>query len=613
MRSLNRKRLVLAIMGPVVVLGLLEGGLRLAGSGYPTAFLLREGDHYVSNERFGWRFFPRSLARVPCKLRIAAAKPPGTCRIVILGESAAMGTPDPAFGFGRWLEAMLRVQFPEQRFEVINAAMTAINSHALVGIAQDCARLQPDYVVVYMGNNEVVGPFGPGTVFSRFTPSRAMIRASLWARSTRTGQLLENALRPRREPAPWRGMEMFLEHQVAADDPRLARVYENFRANLRAICAVSRAAGAQVIVATVATNLQDPPFASAAAEVAYRRGQLLQARDLDALRFRADSRINAIIREEAGGSLADVESAFDDTGLFYDHVHPVPRGNYLLASVVFRQIAGRPTPPAYPTCAEWLALTDWDEYRLAAEMAELTAKPPFTNQIDHPQRQAQRLSHVTRLRSAARAGGEAVYETALRRSPEDWLLHGNYARLLYERGQYPGAVEHWQQVLALFPRDAETEVNLANALLRLGRLDDARAQYQSAIKLRPQFAEAHKGLGDVLLLQKQYPPAIAALTEALRLKPDYPAAANDLGAAKLARNDLDGAAAAFSQAVALQPDAASHGNLAIVLAKQGRYAEAAAAAGRAADCAATAGDDPSARQLRERAARYLTQQSSRPP
>ena len=117
----------------------------------------------------------------------SAAKPAGTVRIFVLGESAAMGTPDPAFNFGRILDVMLREQYPGVQFEVVNGAITAINSYAVLEIARDCAARQPDLFVVYMGNNEVIGPYGPGTVFHRWSPSLSVIRASLWVKSTRLG------------------------------------------------------------------------------------------------------------------------------------------------------------------------------------------------------------------------------------------------------------------------------------------------------------------------------------------------------------------------------------------------------------------------------------------
>ena len=72
--------------------------------------------------------------------------------------------------------------------------MTAINSHVVLEIARDCAAHQPDLFVVYMGNNEVIGPYGPGTVFQQWSPSRKLIRANVWLKSTRVGQLLGDAI-----------------------------------------------------------------------------------------------------------------------------------------------------------------------------------------------------------------------------------------------------------------------------------------------------------------------------------------------------------------------------------------------------------------------------------
>ena len=51
-----------------------------------------------------------------------------------------MGDPEPAFGAGRYLEALLRERFPARKFEVVNVAITAINSHVIRAIARDCAR-----------------------------------------------------------------------------------------------------------------------------------------------------------------------------------------------------------------------------------------------------------------------------------------------------------------------------------------------------------------------------------------------------------------------------------------------------------------------------------------
>ena len=42
-----------------------------------------------------------------------------------------MGDPDPAYGFSRYLEVMLREKFPSMKFEVVNTGSVAINSHVL--------------------------------------------------------------------------------------------------------------------------------------------------------------------------------------------------------------------------------------------------------------------------------------------------------------------------------------------------------------------------------------------------------------------------------------------------------------------------------------------------
>jgi hypothetical protein len=169
-------RILAATLVPALFLVALEILLRLAAYGYPTGFFRKTqiGGRpvYVENAEFGYRFFPKALARIPSPTVLPANKGSNTFRIFILGESAALGDPEPAFGFGRYLEVLLTERFPEAKFEVICASMTAINSHALLPIARDCANHDGDLWIIYMGNNEVVGPLGAGTVIGPKTPPR---------------------------------------------------------------------------------------------------------------------------------------------------------------------------------------------------------------------------------------------------------------------------------------------------------------------------------------------------------------------------------------------------------------------------------------------------------
>ncbi len=118
---------------PVLLLLGLNFVLWLFGFGYPTHFFLPgriQGKAVcLANHDFTRRFFPPGLERAPELLAMDATKPPATCRIFVFGESAAQGDPAPSFGFARILEQLLRARYPGRHFEVVNVAITAINSH----------------------------------------------------------------------------------------------------------------------------------------------------------------------------------------------------------------------------------------------------------------------------------------------------------------------------------------------------------------------------------------------------------------------------------------------------------------------------------------------------
>jgi len=688
-------RLALLTLVPTLFFILLELGLRAAGYGYPTRFLVRmEGrDVYTGNRKFGWQFFPREMARVPALLTLTPRKAPGTYRIFVLGSSAAMGMPEEHLSVGRFLEVILRDRFPGTRFEVINAAMTAINSHVALPIARDCARCEPDLFIVYMGNNEVIGPFGTGTVFRSFSSNLFLIRTLVWVKSTRTGQLLErlsqSVARKGETLKDWRGMEMFLGNRVAADDPRMPALYRHFRANLADLCRVATRAGAKVIVCTVATNLRDnAPFASlhradlseadlARWEEIYRAGVELEAagqqakaadryeeaaqiddrfadlhfrlarcrlalhqpeearrhfglaRDLDALRFRADSAINDTIREVAseregkGAYLVDAERVFAESdrspdgtpgdGLFYEHVHLRPEGNYLLAAAIFRSLPlplegrgmprpylgvgggagtleqelerGTPlpldgaTPPSFERCAELLALTDWDRYRMESDMATLTFPPPFTGQLDYRERRAltrQRLQQAaTALRPDELAAAYKVYLKAMEAAPEDWHLVWNFALLQDKRGAYAGAEEAWRRVLGLFPDSGQAHETLSIVLLKEGKAEEARAHLGEALRLRPRQGLAQANFGTVLLERGKIDEATEHFRQALRIQPGLAITHNSLGGALAQQGKIEEAIEHFKKAIELDPGyLRPHNNLAVILRKHGKIDEA---------------------------------------
>src|SRR5271168_2367790 len=204
-------RIAGVVMATLCLLLAIEAGLRLFGVGYsadltvPCSLQGRTASCY--NLFFPAPFFPPGMIKTPQAYAIPAEKPPGTYRIFVLGESVAMGDPDPAYAFSRYLEVMLRGRFPSMKFEVVNTGSVAINSHVLLPIARGLAKQRPDLFIIYSGNNEVVGPYGPGTALTASSMSLPLIRGNIFVRSSRIGQLLTKVGTKKRE---WGGMAMFL-------------------------------------------------------------------------------------------------------------------------------------------------------------------------------------------------------------------------------------------------------------------------------------------------------------------------------------------------------------------------------------------------------------------
>jgi len=268
-------RVSVALLSPVAFLLLVELVLRLAGYGLPAGFFIRyranDSTVYVANRDYCRHFVPKALSRAP---EAAALRPKDskTMRIFVLGGSAAFGDPDPAFGFCRQLQVLLNEYAASVSFEVVNAAVTSMNSHVARRIARDCLAHKPDAFIIFMGNNEVVGPYGPPTLPARLYASDTVIDLSIAAkRQTRLGQLIDRAIQaihagggPEKR---WQGMEAFLANQIERDDPKLQSCYRHFATNLRDIIKTAHDCGAQTVLCTVPTNIRScAPFGSAHAE-----------------------------------------------------------------------------------------------------------------------------------------------------------------------------------------------------------------------------------------------------------------------------------------------------------------------------------------------------------
>jgi tetratricopeptide (TPR) repeat protein len=595
-----------ATLIPVVFLLVLEGILRLAGYGYPTAFFLgRTVDGrpvWTENQEFGKRFFPPGLVRYTRPMVLPATKSAYALRVFVLGESAALGDPDPKFGMPRMLEALLRERFPGRQVEVVNAAMAAINSNVILPIAQECARREGDVWVVYMGNNEVIGPFGSASVFGAQAPPLGLVRATLWLKTSKVGQMLDGvmrAVRPgSRAPAEWGGMTMMAEQRVRPDEPSARRVRAHFEANLRAIIAAGRRARLPIILCTVATNLKDcPPFASlhqdglsaaelaqwdaayqegvtleaqgklADATAAYQRaarsdqhfaalcyrwgrcclltGQLAQgrkllgeARDWDALQFRTDSRLNSIIRRLAAEHSAAGVRLLDAEAVFAAHSPYGVAGAELFLEHVHLQPAGN--------------------YLLARALADQVAQT------------------LSRKNNGALAAEERPWltesECLERIGFTEWNRYHILEEILDRAKQPPftGQIDHERQVEAL--QDQLQKCRLAT---KPAQLKQAIARVTRALNLEPHNADLHWNLAELCDAAGERSRSEQEWREVVRSHPLASRPRYHLARLLEREGKADEAARSYAEALRIAPeDFEAREALGILLASQGRMAEA---------------------------------------
>ena len=630
-------RLVALVFVPLMLLGGLELVLRLAGYGYSTGFFekIHVGDqeYLINNESFSRRFFPPQLMRWPGPVMFEAVKRANAYRIFVLGESAARGEPEPNYAASRYLQALLTERFPGTRFEVINLGITAINSHVILPIARDCAQAGGDLWLIYMGNNEMVGPFGAATVFGAKSPPLGFVRLNLAIQKTRIGQLLTDLSRRLHggdANQSWGGMKMFLGNQLRADDPRKEMVYRNFARNLDDIVQAGLGSGAKVLLNTVAVNLKDcPPFASltnadlSAADATefgklYASGQQAQAQsnwvaaaksfeeaakldglfpqlqfnwaeclaqagdlaaarehfqkacDADALPFRADSRINDIIAA-AGKKFAGDKLVFLDAAA-------------TLAAQTPDGLCGR------ETFYEHVHFNFDGEFRLASSWAAQVEKmlPPeilsraATNAWASQQLCETRLGLTDWNRCAVT---EMVIDR-MQRPPLSTQSNNaeRVAQLRAEAGALRArmnpitaqtAAQLYLQAIGKSPEDPLLRENSAEFLESAGDLKAALVQRQAVMRLLPHHYESFYQVGRLQEEMNQFDAAEPYLLKAVALRPTLAEGWSELGDVHMGTGKFAEAVTDFQHAAELDPaDATSIGLAGKALSKLNRHTEA---------------------------------------
>ena len=284
--------------------------------------------------------------------------------------------------FSRILNRRLSDTFPDKYIEVVNTAMSAVNSYTLVDFMDEILDQQPDAIIMYAGHNEYYGALGVASmeslgripwVVNTYLKLKQfkifiMVRDLVGTLRKAAGKTIHGATKE--DPTATLMARIVAEQKI----PYKSEMYElgkkQFQNNLSAIFQKAGKAKVPVIVSELVSNIRDQaPFESVkidsfpTAEKAYEIARALDrqqdyadahkaytlAKDLDALRFRASEEFNDIIHQTAdqfNAPVVPMKSLFEKQspqGLmgnnqFVEHLHPNVDGHFLLADAFYREL-----------------------------------------------------------------------------------------------------------------------------------------------------------------------------------------------------------------------------------------------------------------------------------
>lgn len=376
---------LILILIPIMFFVLLEAVLRLISYGRDYTVFTQVTNYYPDklylNPVIPHKYFynlQKGPGTIPDGFDIEKKK--NAFRVFVLGGSSTAGWPYvPNVSFSRQLKRKLELLYPENKIEVVNCAMSAINSYTIRDFIPAVLNHKPDLILIYAGHNEYYGALGPGSSTS-FGTSRFLTNSYIWLQDFKTTQLIQNII------SGIYGAAQSTDDKTADNETLMSRMIgesliplnsdlyekgiEQFAGNYRDIVKMINDADVPLIIGTVTSNLKDQkPFISVEgnnlppadkifnqakeeyAKVNYIKSEelFLYAKELDALRFRAPKKINEIIKnysEEFDIPLVDIDEAFkrkSENGivgynLTVDHLHPNIEGYKIIAGEFYTKM-----------------------------------------------------------------------------------------------------------------------------------------------------------------------------------------------------------------------------------------------------------------------------------
>ncbi|MGB5288529.1 MAG: GDSL-type esterase/lipase family protein [Ignavibacteriaceae bacterium] len=366
------------ILLPVVVVLMLEIGLRLLGYGRTYDQWVPLGNGKLTlNPDIAYRYF-YSSERAPSAgyNYLDEIKKENSLRVFIMGGSSAAGFPyTPNGSFARYIRKRLELLYPDRNIEVVNIAMSAINSYALRDMLPEVIQMKPDLIVIYAGHNEYYGALGVGSV-ETLGDTRFIVNTVIWLNRFKTFEILRDIIKSLSDlfssPVKQDGTLMARMSQrqlIPYNSEKYYAGINQLEENLRDMLKMARDKNVPVILGRLVSNLKDQKpfeslmdekypnagdiFISAQKELAKGKSIIADSlfrftKDLDALRWRAPEKFNSVI-ESLGKEFnypvvkfdsvfnAETKSGVVGDNLFTDHLHPNLRGYQIIGREFFNK------------------------------------------------------------------------------------------------------------------------------------------------------------------------------------------------------------------------------------------------------------------------------------
>ena len=549
-----------------------EIALRIFGYGGNLDLFVSATDDYAKykkcNPLVARRYFSQqSEAPTPRNDLFLKKKPDNGYRIFVLGGSTAAGYP---FGenimFSRILNQRLSDVFPDKYIEVINTAITAINSYTILDFIDEVLRNNPDAILIYAGHNEFYGALGVASAES-FGGNRGIVKFYLKLNRFRTFRLLRNminALRHTVSSVNSHTSEIvsnatLMERMVSDQNiPFGSPIYElgknQFKENLREILGKAKRANVPVLIGDLVSNIKNQaPFVSKktnkfppASEI-FQNAMSLEkqhlfeqaksdyylAKDLDALRFRASEEFNDIIREvcqEYGMFLVPMQHYFENASphnlvgknLMLEHLHPNIKGYFLMADCFFETMRRyhlisenwdeRKIMSSDDFRNEW-GLTELDSVYGDMRIRILKSGWPFKPK-----------SGINNFLSVFTPNTD-VEKLALKIWTDNSFTleqgHVELAEYYEKNNEYDKAFKEYRALMYLTPLNNSPFLRAADLLIKSGHLNSALPILFKSIIL-DQTMFANKWIGQILLQDNQVKEAIPYLEKAYSLSNNDP-------------------------------------------------------------------------------------------